>query len=421
MKGLGELNEYRNTYKTAMLIAMACVLQISESLIPHPLPGLRLGLANMITIIAMVTLGVHYAVEIAVMRTIVSALIMGSFMSPAFILSFSAAVISTLVMALLYKISQFNYRGRLSIIGISIIGALFHNIVQICLAFFLLIRHPGIFVFLPWLCIGAVLMGGVTGVVAARVCQILNKHEFFPSQVAGKMHPRKIQHIFPRSCSFHNPSGWDMPYLPGSSFVHRLAAEIKIVLIFSLSLLVLIFSNLWLYFWLFLFLSSVLVISQTSVNFLFAKTKPASALILAAFLLPLFFNSDFGLADFKITADGLTTGILFALRIVFLISLSAVLVRTTSPEALVKGLTRILSPLRVLKISQKRIAAVLYLSWTAIPGFWEIARHALRSSELKKIKNLCNIVPLLSEFIAAMYLEVEFRSHKMVDNASKFA
>ena len=77
------------TYKIALLISISCVLQISESFIPHPIPGLRLGLANMLTLVALVTLGFRAALEIAVLRTVLSAFIMGTFMSPTFVLSFS--------------------------------------------------------------------------------------------------------------------------------------------------------------------------------------------------------------------------------------------------------------------------------------------------------------------------------------------
>ena len=79
----------RNNYTTALFVALACVLQISESLIPLPIPGLRLGLANILTLTALVMLGFRAALEITLMRTILSSFITGTFMSPGFILSFS--------------------------------------------------------------------------------------------------------------------------------------------------------------------------------------------------------------------------------------------------------------------------------------------------------------------------------------------
>ena len=161
-----EIQKDNKIYKIALLVALACVLQIAESLIPHPIPGLRLGLANMLTLTAMVVLGFRYALEVAVLRTILSAFIMGTFMSPTFILSFAGAVTSTLIMGFFYWLSGVHRRFRFSIIGLSIIGAFCHNLVQLYLAYLLLVKHEGIFVFFPWLSIGAVATGWVVGVVA---------------------------------------------------------------------------------------------------------------------------------------------------------------------------------------------------------------------------------------------------------------
>ncbi|MCP4109706.1 MAG: Gx transporter family protein, partial [Desulfobacteraceae bacterium] len=145
----------RKIYKIAILVAMSCVLQISESMIPHPIPGLRLGLANMLVLVALVFLGFGSALQIAVFRTILSSFIMGTFMSPTFILSFSGALTSTVVMGILFRLSCYHNRYGFSIIGISIAGAFTFNMVQLYLAYILLIKHGGIFVFFPWLCIGA--------------------------------------------------------------------------------------------------------------------------------------------------------------------------------------------------------------------------------------------------------------------------
>ena len=84
--------------KIAMLTALASVLQIAESFFPQPIPGVKLGMANMIVLIAMVQEGFETAFEISMLRTVISAAIMGSFLSPAFLLSLSAAVTSTCVM-----------------------------------------------------------------------------------------------------------------------------------------------------------------------------------------------------------------------------------------------------------------------------------------------------------------------------------
>jgi energy-coupling factor transporter transmembrane protein EcfT len=81
--------------------------------------------------------------------------------------------------------------------------------------------------------------------------------------------------------------------------------------------------------------------------------------------------------------------------------------RTTSPEELTRGLARVLLPLRYLGISQQRVATILSLAWTAIPHVWETTRAAILAANLKKAKNLRNLLPLLSNLIAMLYLNTE--------------
>jgi heptaprenyl diphosphate synthase len=391
-----ESKEHNKIYKIALLVSLACVLQISESLIPHPIPGLRLGLANMLTLTALVTLGFRYALEIAILRALLSSFIMGTFMSPAFILSFSGAVISTLLMGFFYWLSSFNNRYRLSLIGISIIGAFSHNMVQLYLAYLILVKHGGIFVFLPWLSMGSVATGWVIGVVTGGVCRKLKAIQ--KEEASTGLQPDSFAPLLKH-------------YVPGTSFLHRLPAEIKLGAIFVLSLTVLIFGYLWFYLGLFFFLAAVAALSHTSFAFLFSKARRYASLVFAALLLPLFFNSGthdlFTVAHFRITYEGLSTGALFASRILLLMFASALLVRTTSPVEMTRGIAKGLSPLRYLGISEKRIATILSLSWTAIPVLWETTRRAIRAAELGKVKNLRNLLPLLSQLIATLYLETK--------------
>ena len=165
----------RDVYRTASLVAIACVLQIAESLIPHPVPGVRLGLANMITLVTMADLGFAAALEVAVLRTVVSSLVLGSFLTPGFMLSFSSAIVSTVVMGLFWRFSAAFPAWGFSFIGISVASAVAHNATQLYLAYLLMIKHTSIFYFAPWLVISGVLMGWFTGLVAAEVLKNLQK------------------------------------------------------------------------------------------------------------------------------------------------------------------------------------------------------------------------------------------------------
>jgi heptaprenyl diphosphate synthase len=381
-------------YQIALLVALACILQISESMIPHPIPGLRLGLANMVTLTTLVLLGFRHALEVALIRTILSSLIIGTFMSPGFILSFSAAIASTLIMGLFYWLSGLNARFRFSIIGISIVGAFCHNMVQLFLAYFLLVKHSGIFVFFPWLSIGALATGWVVGIVAGGVC-------------------RQLANVSATETAENPSTPLQIPaqkyYQAGNSLLHRTKPEIKILSIISLALLVLIFDDFRLILALAAGLLLAAVISRAPFTFLWARVRQYTSLIAVAFFFPVFFNSGSHIvatvASVKFTSEGLSAGSLFAARIVFLIIASSILLRTTSPENMTRGLARLLSPLRRIGIDDQRFAQVLSLSWNAVPYLWETARATIRKAKLGRAGSLKNLLPLLSNLIAKLYLE----------------
>ena len=381
-------------YQIALLVALACILQISESMIPHPIPGLRLGLANMVTLTTLVLFGFRHALEVALIRTILSSLIIGTFMSPGFILSFSAAIVSTLIMGLFYWLSGLNARFRFSIIGISIVGAFCHNMVQLFLAYFLLVKHSGIFVFFPWLSIGALATGWVVGIVAGSVCR----------QLASVSATESVENP---STPLQIPA--QKHYQAGNSLLHRTKPEIKILGIISLAILVLIFDDFRLNLALAAGLLLAAVISRAPFTFLWARVRQYTSLIAVAFFFPVFFNSGSHIvatvASVKFTSEGLSAGSLFAARIVFLIIASSILLRTTSPENMTRGLARLLSPLRRLGIDDQRFAQVLSLSWNAVPYLWETARAAIRKAKLGRAGSLKNLLPLLSNLIAKLYLE----------------
>ena len=381
-------------YQIALLVALACILQVSESMIPHPIPGLRLGLANMVTLTTLVLLGFRHALEVAVIRTILSSLITGTFMSPGFILSCAAAIASTLIIGLLYWLSGVHQRCRFSIIGISIVGAFCHNMVQLGLAYFILIKHSGIFVFFPWLSIGSLATGWVVGIVAGGVCR----------QLAKASESETSETI---STTLQVPA--QKHYQAGNSLLHRAKPETKILAVLVLSILILIFDD----FWFNLSLAACLLLaaaaSRTPFTFLWARVRQYTSLIAVAFFFPVFFNSGdrilATMASVKITSEGMITGSHFAARIVLLIIASSILIRTTSPENMTRGLARLLSPLRFLGISDQRFAQVISLSWNAVPYLWENARAAIRKANLAKAGNLKNLLPLLSNLIAKLYLE----------------
>jgi len=387
------IEDSKHLHRVALLVSLACVLQVSESMIPHPIPGLRLGLSNMLTLTALVLLGFRYALEITILRVLLSSFVMGTFMSPAFLLSVSGALLSTCAMGFFHRASNLHGHHRFSIIGISIIGALTHNIVQVLVAYALLVRHSGIFALLPWLCIGAVVTGWFTGAAAVAICKKIeefrNENALTPEKDVGSPPPFQ-------------------DYMPGESVLHRLSAPVKITLLLVGSLGILLGSSIWLHFSLFSVLLAAIVISGSSPVYFLRKVKRYALVVVAAFLLPVLFNSGSDTlwpSDYvAVTREGLAVGGRFAARILFMLLSGALMARTTSPETLTAGVGKLLIPLRYVGLSDRRLAMILSLSWAAFPFFWQTARDAIRAADLKQAKGLRGLVPLLSNVIAALYL-----------------
>ena len=110
----------------AILTACAAGLQMIESQLPRIFPWLKLGLANVITLYAIIRLNIHSGIFIAFLRTCLAAVILGSFLSPVHIISFSGAIMAAIIMSLIY-----HFLPKTSICIISIFGAITSNIFQL--------------------------------------------------------------------------------------------------------------------------------------------------------------------------------------------------------------------------------------------------------------------------------------------------
>lgn len=153
-----------------ILVTNAILISLLESVIPIPIPvpGVKLGLANIITLIAIVFLPLKDVLLIVTIRCFVVALLTRGIMMLAF--SLSGGIISALIMALLYK----KLSGVFSIKGISIVGAIFHNTMQITVAS-LLLGEIVILYYLPILLVSAVVTGLITGSIGEIAINELRK------------------------------------------------------------------------------------------------------------------------------------------------------------------------------------------------------------------------------------------------------
>jgi heptaprenyl diphosphate synthase len=164
--------QLQDKYRIALLSAYALALHGFESLLPTPIPWLRLGLANIITLITLFLYGIRAAIMVTLIRVILSSIFTGTFLGPAFILSLGGGVASTLAMGSVLSIAP----RLFSTIGLSLIGALFHNIAQLFLAYFLFIqRIEAILLISPLIILIGTVTGTVNGVISDLVIKNLKK------------------------------------------------------------------------------------------------------------------------------------------------------------------------------------------------------------------------------------------------------
>ncbi|MBF0317603.1 MAG: Gx transporter family protein, partial [Nitrospirae bacterium] len=131
------LMQQRDKYRIALLAAYAIALHGFERLIPTPVPWMRFGLANIITLLAMLMYGFRAALTVTLIRVTVGSFVIGTFLGPAFILSLSGGGLSVLSMGLVHRVVP----GAFSPLGLSLTGAFFHNLGQIVVAYVLFIPN----------------------------------------------------------------------------------------------------------------------------------------------------------------------------------------------------------------------------------------------------------------------------------------
>lgn len=155
----------------AVLIALAMVFSFLETLIPpvFALPGMRLGITNVVVLTALYLMGWKSAVLINLVRVLLVALLFGNTVS--FWFSLAGALLSGLVMILLKK------SGKFGMAAVSVAGAVAHNIGQIAVAAVLL-GGRAIFWYLIVLWFTGIISGFLIGLLGNEICRRLQKFGF---------------------------------------------------------------------------------------------------------------------------------------------------------------------------------------------------------------------------------------------------
>ncbi|KPU44055.1 heptaprenyl diphosphate synthase component I [Oxobacter pfennigii] len=154
------MKKLRKLTTLAMFISVALVLHVVEGMLPVPftVPGIKLGLANIVTVIALMFFNFREILLIVIIRCLLGSLFGGSI--SAFLFSVTGGLLSAAVMAIIFYL----FKDSFSVIGISIVGAISHNIGQLFIAS-LIISDFRLYVYLPVLMISSLVTGVFIGII----------------------------------------------------------------------------------------------------------------------------------------------------------------------------------------------------------------------------------------------------------------
>ena len=147
--------------RLSMLLSISIILNILESFIPiFNFPGIRIGLANTITLIVLYTYGSKDAIYISILRVLLVGILRTGLFSIAFYFSLFGSIFSVISMIIFKK-------TKLSIIGVSIVGAIMHNVGQITAALFLI--NTNLIYYMPILLITSIITGTIIGFISKEL------------------------------------------------------------------------------------------------------------------------------------------------------------------------------------------------------------------------------------------------------------
>ena len=153
--------------RIARYAAAAIALTVAEAAIPMPLPGVKPGLANIITLVVLARYGWGEAVWVSLLRVVAGSLLLGQFLAPGFFLSLSGSLASLAILGFAYRLP-----GRwFGPVSQSLLASFAHMAGQIGVARLWLVPHDGIYYLLPFFALSALVFGLANGLLAARILE----------------------------------------------------------------------------------------------------------------------------------------------------------------------------------------------------------------------------------------------------------
>jgi heptaprenyl diphosphate synthase len=167
------LNTTAEDHHIARMAAVALGLTVLENAIPSPLPGVKPGLANIVTLIVLARYGWRAAAWVSLLRVLAGSLLFGNFLAPGFFLSLSGAVCSLAMLALSLHLPQ-RWFGPVTD---SILAAFAHIAGQMAVVYLWLIPHSGIAYLIPIFATASLVFGTVNGIIAMQFMEDGDKPE----------------------------------------------------------------------------------------------------------------------------------------------------------------------------------------------------------------------------------------------------
>ena len=152
-----------------LLLTLALILSYVESLIPIfvSIPGVKLGLANLVVLVCLYAYPSKYAFLLSVMRVILAGLLFGSMFS--ILYSLAGAFFSLFVMLFAKKVM------KMGILGVSVLGGIFHNVGQLLVAI-IVVSNLRIGYLFPYLLLSGIITGAIIGFIGNGIVPYLKKH-----------------------------------------------------------------------------------------------------------------------------------------------------------------------------------------------------------------------------------------------------
>lgn len=175
----------KRTATLGILTGLALISYIIESLLPSiALPGAKIGVSNIFTMLTVIVLGLPEGLILIIVRTTLGAIIVGNLSS--LIYSCTAGIISTVVMFLMYRV-----RGRkISIVAISVCSAVVHNLVQNTV-FCLVTNSAENYLLLPYLGAFGIMSGIIVGLIVLLILKTIPETVWDGLRKGGKIENTK--------------------------------------------------------------------------------------------------------------------------------------------------------------------------------------------------------------------------------------